>query len=150
MPLCLTLFSIDKLAMVASTVSSKMLEAMAAEEGFQFVECLTGQHSVLFSSECRIYLNNPSRLQIHRECRTRSCSPRVRSTFRIRGSYWIYVRQWNTRQRWRRGDGGCAFFKILSYFTDKYKMPPDGVCGTCETIACGGKDRKHTSSGIIR
>lgn len=34
--------SIDKLAMVASTVSSKMIEAMAKREGFKFVECLTG------------------------------------------------------------------------------------------------------------
>ncbi|KAJ8468624.1 hypothetical protein ONZ45_g17180 [Pleurotus djamor] len=33
---------IDKLAMVASTVSSKMIEAMAHVEGFKFVECLTG------------------------------------------------------------------------------------------------------------
>ena len=33
---------IDKLAMVASTVSSKMIEAMAAKEGFKFTECLTG------------------------------------------------------------------------------------------------------------
>ncbi|GJE86826.1 phosphoglucomutase [Phanerochaete sordida] len=33
---------LDKLAMVASTVSSKMVEAMAAQEGFKFVECLTG------------------------------------------------------------------------------------------------------------
>jgi phosphomannomutase len=33
----------DKLAMVASTVSSKMIEAMAEVEGFKFVECLTGQ-----------------------------------------------------------------------------------------------------------
>ncbi|KAF7796542.1 hypothetical protein EIP86_007722 [Pleurotus ostreatoroseus] len=32
----------DKLAMVASTVSSKMVEAMAAAEGFKFMECLTG------------------------------------------------------------------------------------------------------------
>lgn len=34
--------AIDKLAMVASTVSSKMIEAMAKCEGFKFVECLTG------------------------------------------------------------------------------------------------------------
>ncbi|KAF8323198.1 hypothetical protein DL93DRAFT_2049976 [Clavulina sp. PMI_390] len=33
---------LNKLAMVASTVSSKMLEAMAAKEGFKFVESLTG------------------------------------------------------------------------------------------------------------
>ncbi|GLB35182.1 putative phosphoglucomutase/phosphomannomutase, alpha/beta/alpha domain III [Lyophyllum shimeji] len=33
---------LDKLAMVASTVSSKMLEAIAKKEGFKFVECLTG------------------------------------------------------------------------------------------------------------
>ncbi|EMD38678.1 hypothetical protein CERSUDRAFT_113859 [Gelatoporia subvermispora B] len=33
---------LDKLAMVASTVSSKMIEAMAAVEGFKFAECLTG------------------------------------------------------------------------------------------------------------
>ncbi|KAJ8481420.1 hypothetical protein ONZ51_g5995 [Trametes cubensis] len=31
-----------KLAMVASTVSSKMIEAMARSEGFRFAECLTG------------------------------------------------------------------------------------------------------------
>lgn len=33
---------INKLAMVASTVSSKMIESMARVEGFKFVECLTG------------------------------------------------------------------------------------------------------------
>ncbi|KAJ3503048.1 hypothetical protein NLJ89_g8609 [Agrocybe chaxingu] len=33
---------VDRLAMVASTVSSKMIEAMAETEGFKFVECLTG------------------------------------------------------------------------------------------------------------
>ncbi|OCH95278.1 hypothetical protein OBBRIDRAFT_788474 [Obba rivulosa] len=33
---------IDKLAMIASTVSSKMIEAMATAEGFKFAECLTG------------------------------------------------------------------------------------------------------------
>ncbi|KAH7889858.1 hypothetical protein F5I97DRAFT_1800865 [Phlebopus sp. FC_14] len=33
---------LDKLAIVASTVSSKMVEAMAHYEGFKFVECLTG------------------------------------------------------------------------------------------------------------
>ncbi|KZV59647.1 hypothetical protein PENSPDRAFT_678913 [Peniophora sp. CONT] len=33
---------IDQLAMVASTVSSKMVEAIAEHEGFKFVECLTG------------------------------------------------------------------------------------------------------------
>ncbi|KIJ17245.1 phosphomannomutase [Paxillus involutus ATCC 200175] len=33
---------LDKLAMVASTVSSKMIEAMARSEGFKFVDCLTG------------------------------------------------------------------------------------------------------------
>ncbi|KII88880.1 hypothetical protein PLICRDRAFT_159795 [Plicaturopsis crispa FD-325 SS-3] len=32
----------SKLAIVASTVSSKMIEAMADAEGFKFVECLTG------------------------------------------------------------------------------------------------------------
>lgn len=34
---------LDKLAMVASTVSSKMVEAMGNVEGFKFVECLTGE-----------------------------------------------------------------------------------------------------------
>ncbi|KAJ7702443.1 hypothetical protein B0H17DRAFT_1044354 [Mycena rosella] len=34
--------AIEKLAMVASTVSSKMIEAMSEKEGFKFVECLTG------------------------------------------------------------------------------------------------------------
>ena len=33
---------LSKVAMVASTVSSKFLKAMAAKEGFQFHETLTG------------------------------------------------------------------------------------------------------------
>jgi len=33
---------INKLAMVASTVSSKMIAKMAEVEGFKFVDCLTG------------------------------------------------------------------------------------------------------------
>jgi phosphomannomutase len=33
---------LEKLSMVASTVSSKLIEAMAAAEGFNFTECLTG------------------------------------------------------------------------------------------------------------
>jgi phosphomannomutase len=33
---------LNKLAMVASTVSSKMIEAMAEAEGFKFAQCLTG------------------------------------------------------------------------------------------------------------
>jgi hypothetical protein len=37
--------SVGQLAMVASTVSSKMIEAMAHKEGFKFVECLTGARS---------------------------------------------------------------------------------------------------------
>ena len=32
----------EKLAMVASTVSSKMVQQIARQEGFTFVECLTG------------------------------------------------------------------------------------------------------------
>ncbi len=34
---------LEKLAMVASTVSSKMIESMAKAEGFMFAECLTGE-----------------------------------------------------------------------------------------------------------
>ncbi|KIM33579.1 hypothetical protein M408DRAFT_326264 [Serendipita vermifera MAFF 305830] len=34
--------ALNQMAMVASTVSSKMIEAMAQKEGFKFVECLTG------------------------------------------------------------------------------------------------------------
>jgi phosphomannomutase len=37
---------IDKLSMVASTVSSKMIEAIAAAEGFKFADCLTGSYSL--------------------------------------------------------------------------------------------------------
>jgi phosphomannomutase len=36
-------FDVDRLAMVASTVSSKMVEAMAHKEGFEFADCLTGE-----------------------------------------------------------------------------------------------------------
>ena len=45
----------ENLAMVASTVSSKMLGAMAKAEGFRFVECLTGML-------CMKFLNNNSLL----------------------------------------------------------------------------------------
>ena len=39
----------EKLAMVASTVSSKMVQQIARQEGFTFVECLTGNGSPLIS-----------------------------------------------------------------------------------------------------
>ena len=35
----------EKLSMVASAVSSKMIEAMAVAEGFNFTQCLTGSYS---------------------------------------------------------------------------------------------------------
>jgi phosphomannomutase len=34
--------------MVASTVSSKMVEAMAQIEGFRFVDCLTGVNCMIW------------------------------------------------------------------------------------------------------
>jgi phosphomannomutase len=37
------MYILDKLAMVASTVSSKMIETIAEVEGFKFKECLTGE-----------------------------------------------------------------------------------------------------------
>jgi len=40
----------DKLAMVASTVSSKMISTMAQYEGFKFVECLTGESCTAWQS----------------------------------------------------------------------------------------------------
>lgn len=40
---------IGKLAMVASTVSSKMIGTIAASEGFKFMECLTGLCIVFFT-----------------------------------------------------------------------------------------------------
>ena len=45
---------LDKLVMVASTVSSKMVAAMAAKEGFKFTETLTGEFGVVvvFALEC--------------------------------------------------------------------------------------------------
>ena len=39
--------------MVASTVSSKMIEAMAKLEGFKFVECLTGSFNSVFKDPLR-------------------------------------------------------------------------------------------------
>lgn len=47
----------DKLSMIASAVSSKIIEAMAAAEGFNFTECLTGLylsvvHFHVFVVEC--------------------------------------------------------------------------------------------------
>lgn len=39
---------IERLAMVASTVSSKMIEAIAATEGFKFAECLTGLSKLFY------------------------------------------------------------------------------------------------------
>jgi phosphomannomutase len=51
-----------KLAMVASTVSSKLLEKMAEVEKFKFVECLTGTPSFLYPRLVKYIL---CRLQIH-------------------------------------------------------------------------------------
>jgi phosphomannomutase len=48
---------LEKLAMVASTVSSKLIGAMAAKEGFKFVESLTG--SSLIIAMVRIGIDNP-------------------------------------------------------------------------------------------
>ena len=42
---------VDKLAMIASTVSSTMVKKMAEVEGFKYVECLTGLHLTKFA--CR-------------------------------------------------------------------------------------------------
>lgn len=42
------LYFSDKLAMVASTVSSKLIEAMALKEGFRFEETLTGMKAGRF------------------------------------------------------------------------------------------------------
>jgi phosphomannomutase len=40
----------DRLAMVASTVSSKMIASMARLEGFKFEDSLTGERAQLFPS----------------------------------------------------------------------------------------------------
>lgn len=48
---------IDRLAMVASTVSSKMLAQMAEVEGFKFSECLTGMNLYLLSLYHPIFVN---------------------------------------------------------------------------------------------
>ena len=40
------MFDTEQLAMVASTVSSKLIETMAHIEGFRFVECLTGGQKI--------------------------------------------------------------------------------------------------------
>jgi hypothetical protein len=53
----------DKLAMVASTVSSKMVEAIAAKEGFTFVECLTGTKSTTWVRVLNLMTQPPSILQ---------------------------------------------------------------------------------------
>jgi len=56
---------VGQLAMVASTVSSKMIEAMAHKEGFKFVECLTGAKSRYCTRE-RTLTPEFSRFQVHR------------------------------------------------------------------------------------
>lgn len=44
-----------QMAMVASTVSSKMVEAVAAAEGFKFVECLTGELTKALGWRCTTF-----------------------------------------------------------------------------------------------
>ena len=58
-------YPMEKLAMVASTVSSKMLGAMAKAEGFRFVECLTG--NVMYLVYEQLCLTMLSRFQVYRE-----------------------------------------------------------------------------------
>jgi hypothetical protein len=53
----------DKLAMVASTVSSKMVEAIAAKEGFAFVECLTGMRHITWARLLNLITQPPLVLQ---------------------------------------------------------------------------------------
>jgi len=50
---------VEKLAMVASTVSSKMIEAMAKREGFKFVECLTGSSFEFIATGPRHFKASP-------------------------------------------------------------------------------------------
>jgi hypothetical protein len=54
----------DKLALVASTVSSKMVESIAHVEGFKFVECLTGRSMWSFFLLQLIFLTF-IRFQVH-------------------------------------------------------------------------------------
>ena len=87
-----------KLAMVASTVSSKMLEAMAQKEGFTFVESLTGMPRAC-SVAC-YGLQRFHRFQVHREhCAytARLGSPR---SLWLRRSHWVHAWYHHQRQRW--------------------------------------------------
>ncbi|KAG5221509.1 Phosphoglucomutase [Salix suchowensis] len=83
---------LEKLAMVASTVSSKMIEAMAHVEGFKFVECLTGP-----SLACNLpFLFDTNamdlfRLQVYWKHCVDACGARFRSAIRVRGSDWLHV-----------------------------------------------------------
>ena len=63
-----------QMAMVASTVSSKMIEAMAQKEGFKFVECLTGLKRGIIGDARRL-IGFVLRLQVYWEC---CVSPRSR------------------------------------------------------------------------
>lgn len=58
-------FTLDRVAIVASTVSSKMVESMARKEGFQFYESLTGiiKYHYVETHDSRSHL----RLQIYWE-----------------------------------------------------------------------------------
>jgi phosphomannomutase len=63
---------VEKLAMVASTVSSKMVEAIAKKEGFKFVECLTGSSSNEYRLWRHFLSYQNKRVQIHWEYCPRS------------------------------------------------------------------------------
>jgi hypothetical protein len=98
--------------MVASTVSSKMIEAMATAEGFKFVECLTGYS---FNVGRRSRLNLPAlRFQIHWQHRVGSGRAGIRSSVWVRRSDWIHDRIRDSRQGWCRGRGIvllCVLFR---------------------------------------
>lgn len=73
----------EKLAIVTSTVSSKMLEAMAKAEGFRFVECLTGMLVSTFDLRIIFIDHVLQRFQVHRK----HCpNPRRR---RFRSAIWL-------------------------------------------------------------
>ena len=72
--------------MVASTVSSKMIESMAEHEGFRFVDCLTGKFNLAIPEH---KVMSP-RVQIYWKRRPATREGRILGPVWLRRSNWLY------------------------------------------------------------
>lgn len=113
----------EKMAIVASTVSSKMVKQMARQEGFTFVECPTGAGFLIYPPSGSLhvaqgfkYIGNAALDLVAQGFEVRAltgalqphwsvCQSTLLGSVWLRGSNWVHVRVADQGQRW--GCGNC-------------------------------------------